>query len=336
LAKIPPPVLIIYSIICSCFLMRHLIPDHCASLMAFHDLVSYHERMRLLFMLTIMVFALQAQAYELLVVQTVSSTQKSFITRNGKRQGIMEGMTGTFIANDVAFHAKARTVTSQFTQWEMVNPGTSVPFKVGEIVTYHPAQEYLWALNPEVARQKVIELTQDKPRNSFLVKGAAIRGLNETVSGAPPQSAARAGYAMDALFERLFWRNVAWDAGIRYENEVVNVSGGSLTTERLLVVADLLYYFNPMEHFHGGRIYLGAGTGYGQSSTSSRGVTQSGSAMLMPSGKFGLTLPFSREWDFLTEMAFENLKTDEKLEVPGRQTTNQSNLRIGLGLRRFF
>jgi hypothetical protein len=304
--------------------------------MAFHDLVPYHERMRLLFILTSLLLTLHAAAYELLVIQNVSSTQKSFVTRNGKRQGIIEGMTGTFIANDVAFHAKARTVTSQFTQWEVVNASTGVPFKVGEIVTYHPAQEYIWALNPEAARQKIVEVTQQKTRSSVLVKGASIRGINETVSGAPPQSAARAGYALDGLYERLFTRNLAWDAGVRYEYEVVNVSGGSLSTERLMAVADLLYYFDPMEHFHAGRIYFGAGLGFGQSSTSSRGITQSGSATLMPSGKLGLTLPFNREWEFLTEVAFENLKTDEKFEVPGRQTTNQSNLRIGLGLRRFF
>jgi hypothetical protein len=304
--------------------------------MAFQLLVPYHERMRLLFILTTLLLTLPAAAYELLVVQNVSSTQKSFVTRNGKRQGIIEGMTGTFIANDVAFHAKARTVTSQFTQWEMVNPGTRVPFNVGEIVTYHPAQEYIWALNPEAARQKVFEVSELKKRSSLLVKGASIRGINETVSGAPPQSSARTGYAIDAIYERLITKNVAWDAGLRYEYEVVNVSGGSLSTQRLLAMTDLLYYFNPLEHFHDGRIYFGAGFGYGQSSTSSRGITQSGSAILMPSGKFGLTLPFNREWDFLTEVAFENLKTDEKLEVPGRQTTNQSNLRVGLGLKRFF
>lgn len=304
--------------------------------MAFHEVVSYHERMRLLLLTVILAFTLCAEAYELMVVQTISASQKSFITRNGKRQGIVPGLLGTFIADDIAVNVKARTVTSQFTQWEVVNENATVPFKTGQVVTYHPSQEYLWALNPEVARKKIVQDTRPKTQHSFLVKGASTRGLNETVSGAAPQSAGRTGIAMDFLYEQQFIQNAAWDVGLRYEKEVVNLDGGSLSVQRVIAVADLLYYFDPLDHFHQARFFLGAGVGFGQSSTDANGATQSGSALLLPSAKAGLTLPFNRQWDFLTEVAFETLKSDEKLEGTGRQTTNQSNLRVGLGLRKYF
>ena len=34
-----------------------------------------------------------ARAYELVVIQGISETKRSFITRNGKRQGVIVGMT---------------------------------------------------------------------------------------------------------------------------------------------------------------------------------------------------------------------------------------------------
>jgi hypothetical protein len=124
--------------------------------------------------------------------------------------------------------------------------------------------------------------------------------------------------------------------GLRYEREVVNLPVASLTTQRATLLGDLLFYSDPFEAFHEARVFVATGLGFGQSSSNVSGVTQSGSATLLPSAKLGTLLPFNRDWDFVAEVAFETLKTDEKLETGGRQTTTQSNLRVGLGLRRQF
>ncbi len=289
------------------------------------------------FTLTFLILCLstQAFAYELLVVQAVSSSKKTFVTRNGKRQGVVENLTGTFTSENVALIAKAMTVTSQFTQWQLVNDNAKVPFEPGSMVTYHPAQEYIWALNPEAARKKFLKELRPVVRRSWIVKGAMTKGLNETVSSAAPQNTSRGGVAMDALYERLY-NNFAWDAGIRYENEVVNLSGGSLITQRMMAVTDLLYYFEGLDDFYSARVFIGIGMGYGQSSTDADGIRQSGFALLLPAAKIGMALPFDKEWDFMIESAFETLKSTEELEDKTKQTTNQSNLRIAIGLRRFF
>jgi hypothetical protein len=289
------------------------------------------------FALTVLILCLstQAFAYELLVVQAVSSSKKTFVTRNGKRQGVVENLTGTFTSENVALIAKAMTVTSQFTQWQLVNDNAKVPFEPGSMVTYHPAQEYIWALNPEAARKKFLKELRPEIRRSWIVKGAMTKGLNETVSSAAPQNTSRGGVAMDALYERLY-NNFAWDAGIRYENEVVNLSGGSLITQRMMAVTDLLYYFEGLDDFYSARVFIGIGMGYGQSSTDADGIRQSGFALLLPAAKIGMALPFDKEWDFMIETAFETLKSTEELEDKTKQTTNQSNLRIAVGLRRFF
>ena len=82
--------------------------------------------------------------------------QKTFITRLGKRQGLIPGFVGTFTAKNVSFLAKAKTITGEFTQWEMINSQMTFPFKKGDIVTFYPATEYLWATAPEQERKKYI------------------------------------------------------------------------------------------------------------------------------------------------------------------------------------
>lgn len=307
--------------------------------MVFWTIPLYHNEMRFV-SLVIFGFLLlsihQANAYELMVVQAVSSSKHSFVTRNGKRQGVSKDMTATFVSDDVAVNARALTVTSQFTQWELVNKEGTVPFEVGSVITYHPAQEYLWSLNPAEARRRYVEKLRPQVKHSAIVKTAATRGLSESTSNAAPASSSRGGVALDAIYERLWDRNFAIDAGIRYENEVINLTGGSLITQRLIALADVIYYFDALDTFYGARFFLSAGAGYGQSSTEADGILQSGNVILLPSAKIGVSLPFNQNWDFIAESAFETIKTNEKLDDGSKQETTQSNLRIGLGLRRYF
>lgn len=284
----------------------------------------------------LLALASEAVAYELMLVQAVSASKKTFVTRNGKRQGIIENMDGTFVSNDISFNARAKTVTSQFTQWEIINSEALVPFQTGDVITYHPAQEYIWSLNPGEARRRYIREIKQEVRRSLLMKVATTRGINESTTGTMAQNTNRGGVALDLVYERLVHPNFAWDLGVRYEREIVNLPAGSLITQRALFVGDLLYYFNEAEFFYDGRFFIGAGMGFGQSSTSADGLVQSGSAVLLPAVKAGVSLPINKEWDFVAEGAFETLKTSEKLEDNTKQETTQSNLRVGFGLRRTF
>src|SRR5690606_8135948 len=95
--------------------------------------------------LILMCLSFSAQAFELIVIQAISSSKKTFITRNGIRQGVQVGVTGTFTAENVSVLARAINVTGQFTQWQIINPDAILPYEKGAIVTYYPATEYLWA-----------------------------------------------------------------------------------------------------------------------------------------------------------------------------------------------
>jgi hypothetical protein len=95
------------------------------------------------------------EAYELVVIQAVSSTKRTFITRNGKRQGIIKGVTATFTSDNVSILARAVNVIGTHTQWEIINTEAHLPFEKGAIVTYSRSTEFLWTLSPESERKKI-------------------------------------------------------------------------------------------------------------------------------------------------------------------------------------
>jgi hypothetical protein len=292
--------------------------------------------MRICFFILSLFLSFNALAYELIMIQAISHTKKSFITRNGKRQGLMVGMTGTFTADDVSVLAKAVTVTGGYAQWELVNKEAIVPFEKGAMVTYYQAQEYLWALSPETERKKYIKSQLQKPRQSFVFKGALTKGLSESVSDASATNTKRGGFLGEMYYEKDIIYGVALDFGVRYEREVVNYPGASLITKRSLAIVDFLYYFDQLQDLINGRVYVGAGVGYGMSNTSTVALSQSGPVLLLPAVKIGLSLPFNEDWEFLSDSAFESLQTNEKQQDGRRQTTTQTNFKFGFGLRRFF
>lgn len=292
-------------------------------------------RHTILFVLFCLSFS--AQAFELIMIQAVSETKRTFITRNGKRQGLQPGMTATFTAENVSILAKAINVKSNFAQWQIINTDAIVPFEKGTIVTYYPATEYIWALAPEAERKKYIKTERAQMRKSFVFKGALSRGLSESVSDAPANTSRRGGYMGEVYFEKDFYENLAFDVGLRYEREVINYEGASLVTRRSLAIADVIYYFSSFrDYIAGGRFYLAAGLGYGLSNTETVGLSQSGPVSLLPTVKIGASLPFNDTWEFVFDGAFESLSTREEQESGRIQTTTQTNFKAGFGLRRFF
>jgi hypothetical protein len=282
-------------------------------------------------------FSSLAEAFELIMIQAVSQTKKTFITRHGRRNGLTEGVTGTFTANDISLLAKAVMVTGEFTHWQVINEDLRLPFDKGAIVTYYPTTEHIWALAPEEERKKYIRSEATPPRTSLTFRGAITRGLSESTSDAPVTTTTRGGFLSEIYFEKDFTYKFSWDIGLRYEREVVNYPGGSLLTARSLAIVDLYYYFDQFrELLDGGYIYVGTGLGYGLSNTTAVTLTQSGPVALLPIVKLGMELPFNYEWSFLGDVAFESLQTKEEQGDGRIQTTTQTNAKFGIGLRRTF
>ncbi|MFA7613132.1 MAG: hypothetical protein WCY48_02775 [Candidatus Caldatribacteriota bacterium] len=282
------------------------------------------------------VFSLSSFAYELVIIQAVSNTGKTFITRNGKRQGVQPGHTATFTAENVSILARAKTVTGNFTHWELVNPALNMPFTKGEIVTLYPAKEYLWALAPEKVREQYIRTQIPPQRKSFVFKGTFGRGISESVSDAPANAATRGMIGAEMYYEKDLGRHFAFDIGLRFDREAINYETSSFITNRSMLVADLLYYFRMLEEYIPGKFYVALGVGVGYSSTEVETLKQSGSVAMLPGFKLGISYPFNYDWEFLIDAGVESLQTNEKQESGDSQTTTQTNFKSTIGLRRFF
>jgi hypothetical protein len=277
-----------------------------------------------------------AWAYELTIIQGISRSGQTFLTRNGKKEGITEGKKVTFTADNVSIIAKAIKVTREFTQWEVENAFTDVPFRKGQVVTYYDTTEYLWTLTPEKIKQKYIKTQLYSPRKSISFNSALFRGVSESVSGVEDRSVTRGGIDLESYLEREYNLNMAFAFGLRYTIETINVNEASLSSNRFLGIAEARYYFDPMRNFYGVRLGLGLGVGYGQSRTDTDGLVSSGVARILPITKGMMVLPLSKQSEFLFETAFEALEVQETLADKTIQTTNVTNFKFGIAVKRYF
>lgn len=275
-------------------------------------------------------------AYKLVIIQGISKSGQTFITRSGKKDGVHRGMEATFTSNDVSIIAKAISVTREFTQWEINNNYTEVPFRKGEVITYYDTKEYLWALTPEVIKAKYVKAELYSPRLSLGVHSSLMRGLSQSTSGSDATSTQRGGIIFEGMLEKEFTRNLALAGGIRYAEEIINVDAASLVTSRFLGIAEGRYYFNKIQSFYNARVMFGLGFGYGQASVQASGQTSSGTAMILPITKTGLVLPIDKTSDLMIEFAFESLRSEVEFEDKSEQTSNDNNLRYGLAYKKYF
>lgn len=291
---------------------------------------------RIVVSLITLLFCLEISAFELVIIQGISNTGQTFVTRKGKKDGVARGMEATFTSNDVSIIAKAISVTREFTQWEINNNYTEVPFRKGEVVTYYDTKEYLWALTPEIVKQKYVKAELYSPRISLAFHTSFLQGISESTSGSESSESQRGGIIFEGIVEKELARNYAIAGGIRYAQEIINVDAASLVSTRFLSIGEFRYYFNKMQSFYNARVMLGIGFGIGQVNLDTSGQTSSGQAVLLPITKTALVFPANKNADIMFEFAFENLRTDVEFEDGSKQNSNDSNIRFGLGYKRYF
>ena len=274
-----------------------------------------------------------AYSYELMVIQGVSKEKQTFITRGGKDKNILEGRNMTFTTDNVSLIAKAINVTREYTQWELKNDYTDVPFRKGEIVTMYATTEHLWALSPEKFRRKYIKSEIFKARNSLEAGFAISRSLSESVSEASSQDVQRGGFQFEGMFKGELSRYWAYGVGLRATRDVINTPSASLVNQRFVGLAEVRYYFDPLRDFYNGKVGLSIGLGFGQSRTTTSGQTSFGDVLILPATKISLDIPLSARYEFGTFAAFESLRLDEGLADTSSQSTNFTHSKIGFLLR---
>ncbi len=272
-------------------------------------------------------------SYELMVIQGISKEKQTFVTRGGKDKNIFEGKNMTFTSDDVSLIAKAINVTREFTQWELKNNYTDVPFRKGEIVTVNPTTEHLWALSPAKIRRRYINNEIFKPRNAVEAQMSLSRALSESVSEAPSEDVTRGGYQFESAFRGQLSRTWAYSVGLRFSRDVISTPISSLVNQRFMGTAEARYQFDPMRDFYNGRIGLALGIGFGQSRTVAAGQTSFGDVLMLPGTKLSLDIPLSKKYEFGAFIAFESLRLEENFADSSDQTTNFTNSKVGFLMR---
>jgi len=301
-------------------------------------------------------------AYQLVIVQSVSTTERTFITRGGKKNGIDVGQLGIFTTKNVSIAAHAIESTHNMTMWKVRNPNMKVPFAKMDLVNYSPADETLWfgAMGPgkklkkgllssedqeQISEAKRIEdpysidsiLVSEEKKNNITFYIGASSTLSESITKVSRTDKTKRGsYQFMGLYHSAFFKSFYLGGGFRYDQEVADSPGGTFLTIRNFLLLSTEYHFDSYGPDKDQNLYLGLILGYGSSKTDVGGFTFDGDAYLLPETKLGYRKEFTETISALVELAFENIIMNEVTFGDDFQTTQMTNLKFQLGLRAIF
>ncbi len=288
-------------------------------------------------MLTIL--SVPSGADELVIIQSVSGSRKTFVITKGKLDGIYEGQESIFSNNDASIKAKVIESSRHFSLWKTSGNKTKVPFAKKDYVNYSPNVEQIWtdisriSHNIDKERAKFALLGTRYP-SFWLIRANLSNSISEAVSGTnPAQPSSRSGIQFELLYSSHLATRFEWSAGIRYDNETISINTPSLTipTIRYFGVLEILYHFPHLTIFKQ-KTYVGLGMALGRSSTQSSGQSSSGSAFAVPF-RFGAILPIFAGYSLTLEAVVESVYVKEAFDNGTQQSTNLINGKLALGLK---
>lgn len=294
-------------------------------------------RERVAYLILFIIFALTnvARAYDqLVVVQTVSTSKKTFVIRKGFIDGIAIGQESLFTVRNSGVVATATEVNRTMSIWEVNDKRGGVAFEKGEYVTFTNSIENLILELPKL--ESIAEKgLQFKTKSYWIARGNISYALSDNVSSLQAETqSTRSGYQVEGLYVINFEPRWEVGLGLRYDSEVQKVTEPVLDvpTTRLMAVGELNYLFNQDEKDRS-YFYLGAGLGYGISSTTVDESVSTGTAFLLPVLKFGFSKFIGGSKWMLIEGAMESIGAAESFADEVEQTTTIVNSKISIGIK---
>jgi len=262
-----------------------------------------------------------AQAYELVSIQAISTTRRSFVTRKGKIHGVAKGQRGTFTSENVSVVALAEEVTGQYTLWKIADKEGTVPFRRSELVSYNPAQESVW--------YNLVPYHEARSERPWLIslKGTFVTAFAESISEVlDNDTAQRQGQQFSASVLFPFGESFYGGAGLRLDQDASSGRGLGFSSQRFMAMAIVEYHF-PRFNGYNAHLYAGLHVGVGKSSTQIAGLDQEGSAVLLPVAKVGVETKLSHLFNVYFETSLEAMTIEEEISVPNIiQRTQKSTL----------
>lgn len=280
---------------------------------------------------------------ELMIIQSVSSSKKTFVIRKGKSEGVLINQESLFTSDKFSLSARVIEVTRDYSLWQLSDLRATVPFQKGETVNYTNTIENLYTEIPllrydpkELAKEareknKIAEL---RPEH-WLIRGNLSYTLAESVTDiAGDLESSRSGVNLEAQYLWSLTPKMSIAAGLRYDQENTSITEPNLDipTTRVFVTGDYIYHFDYIGESRD-HLYMAIGIGLGQSSTDVDGTISSGLATLLPSVRLGYQLALSNGISMVIESVAEAISANESFEDGTTQRTNLVNAKLAIGLK---
>lgn len=278
------------------------------------------------------------QAYQMVIIEGISETRRTFVTKTGKRSGFVEGMEVSFNTENIGVLARAKLVTGRFTVWEMIEKGGTIPFRPGQTVVMNRAKEDLWHMVPK-------QVKESKSLQNFTFRANYGIGIHESFSRVTQEDKVeRNEYQFDILYENHFgqeltsgWgHHLSWALGIRLEREAQVFDQITVVADRWYILGELTYHFPRMDKLYDSHFYAGLTIGAGYSTAFVDGDQQVGVAYVLPGTRLGIQHDLSVSSSFFIEGALDSVAIRELVDFVGEAHTNGVNAKLGVGLKYHF
>jgi hypothetical protein len=273
---------------------------------------------------------------ELVIVQAISNTKKSFIIRRGFAEGVRPDQEGMFSNSKFSFVARAIEVNRNYSLWRMLETETTVPFEKDQFVYYNGS--------PEKIEVEIVKIEDRKERRRQLffepvsfwsLRIAYSTAIQSTISNAESDlDTFRQGSQYEVTYHRNFKSNWEWGIGFRIDQETEQIEDVSLEvpTTRVFAIGEITYNFD--EDFGlGGNFYGTIGGGVGNSSSTVADEIASGSAFVIPNIRVGYQFRNFSKKGFLIEGMVESISATETFPDGTEQEILVNNIKAALGFK---
>ncbi len=295
----------------------------------------------LIFILFLPIFLTSvALADELMIIQAVSSSGKTFAIAKGSRDQISKGQKSLFSSKRFSIMAQAIEVGQENSMWRISKDNATVPFKKGDFVNYSRYVNEVWSKLAEL--KDIYRLRREEKRKKVIlnpyhiaVRAGATHAFSENVNiSGKTVGNNRQGVQVEANLYRSLYPMLEVGLGIRHDRDsyVEEDPTVQINSKRYFVTLDLNYHFNKFEESLG-NLYGALGVGYGVSETQIDQQIISGNATILPYLKLGYLHPITEELKFVAEIQLESINANEDFTTGETQKTTIINSRAAIGLR---
>lgn len=287
-------------------------------------------------------YGLDKPREELMVVQTVSKNQRSFVVTRGVKDGVAKGQEILFSNENVSILCKAREVNRDYSLWVPVDRNVNIPFKKDDFVSYNShaygnvGLDIVGDVNNILPPVNYNELYKRfRASNNVSLKASVNRGITQSSSDVSTEkNSGRIGYAFAAEYNYRFMPEFEMSFGGRYDNEIYRLTDPELDIPTTRVMATLAATYHLMNFSsEKNNFYLSIAAGIGKSTTTVGDDESSGTVTLLPEVRIGYLMTFSRSMAMVFEGSIESLSANEKFVDETQQVTNIINVKFTIGLR---